>query len=297
MGVDLLCLGNQASPVAVPKPSIMYNENQTKSIDITGPSMRYYLRKYYYQVYWEFEFNLSLQVLVQDPNGVDTVLMMYSYAEGPWQNLSMTEDTSNASWFRCFLLFPANLSETPITGFQGYTYQVKYAAKDLLNDWAVTDTCTYQILFGGYVEDGVPIELYDTPDLWYLTGTTGHTVTWEIGRGGPNHYMLYEDGYLIESWSWTGSLTISVDGLSLGDHVFALSVSAGWTSSSDSVTVHVVNELPVGYTIQTVGPRINPVPDIPVLAFALAAAASVTVAVVCVKRRQSKSTARLERMS
>jgi len=247
--------------------------------------MRYYLRKYYHQVYGDYHFNLSLEVFAQDPNGVDTVLMMYSYGEGSWYNLSMTQDTSNASWFRSFLLFPANWSESAITGFLGYAYQVRYAANDTFGNWAITETCTYQILFDNLVEDGVTIELYDTPDLWYLVGTVGHSVAWGVRSGYPNHYLLYEDGHLIESWSWTGSLMINVDGLALGDHVFVLSVSAGWSSSFDNVTVRVVDELPIGYTVQTVGPQFNPALEIPTWELALAAVALVAALIVYAKKR------------
>ncbi len=256
------------------------------STDVDGPSLRYYLRRYYY-TYWGYGFNLSLELFVEDPSGVGQVLMMSSYDGDAWQNATMIQDAANAGWYASYLLFPADSSSSPVTGYLGYVYEVKYAANDTLGNWARTQSCTYQMLFSSLQSDGVSIELYDTPDLWYLAGTTGHTVTWAVRSGHPNQYALREDSHLIEDWPWTGPLTANVDGLSLGNHVFALSVSEGWASDADNVTVHVVEQLPAGYSITTVGPLSGHIQDVLAWEWGLAAASIVAIVIVLVKRRTS----------
>ena len=120
--------------------------------------------------------------------------------------------------------------------------------------------------------------LYNTPDLWYVVGTIGHTITWEEIRFTPSayplgqcgkpessvvlsgefglQYALHQDGYLIEDWQWSGILKIGVDGLDVGDHVFELGLQSV-PPISDMVTVHVVQtpeDLPPGVFTDSVGP-------------------------------------------
>jgi len=66
-----------------------------------------------------------------------------------------------------------------------------------------------------------PAPLVDHPaDITYELDTTGHTITWTATDIDPNIYSITLDGVLVESGTWvSGSqITISIDGLSLGDH-------------------------------------------------------------------------------
>jgi len=260
------------------------------STDVDGPSLRYYLRRYH-DACWDNSFNLSLELFAEDPSGVDQVVMMSSYDGDVSQNVTMVQDATNPGRYTSHLLFPANssspitTSQSPYDPYQEDVY-VKYAANDTLGNWACTGSCTYQVAFSSWHVDGVPIELYDTADLWYLPGTTGHTITWAVLTGTPDHYTLTEDSHLIEEWSWTGPLTIAVDGLSLGSHVFFLGVSQGWAGAWDSVTVHVVEQLPAGYFITTVGPLSGHIQSVLALGGGLTAAFVVAIVIGLVKWRR-----------
>ncbi|MHA2086447.1 MAG: hypothetical protein ACXABD_22100 [Candidatus Thorarchaeota archaeon] len=166
-------------------------------------------------------------IIVEDHDGVDAVTMMYSQKEGDSENISMsTQDTGvwqNVTmsqgldgWYETTIPV-SNISEP----YSWCSYLVKYVANDTLGNWEVSPLCIYVFTQTIVTADWFSIDLHDTPDLWYLVGTTGHTFTWSVmdihGQSGWP-YVLYEDGHLIEMWSWSGNLTISVDGLELGNH-------------------------------------------------------------------------------
>ena len=136
-------------------------------------------------------------------------------------------------------------------------YDVLYFVNTTTGLSITSEICPYQVKIGGLHGDGVPIEFYNTPDLWYEEGTTDHEVAWAVSTGTPSFYTLSEDDFLIEAWSWTGPLTINVDDLGIGDHVYRLSVTDGWVSASETVTVHVATTIPPGVSTGSVGPITN----------------------------------------
>jgi hypothetical protein len=233
-----------------------------------GPTMRYYLRLYS-TIYAQQLPNFTLKIFVEDYDGVDAVIMMYSQENGDidsdtnsrrtlevgdWQNATM--DHKSDSWYETAIPI-SNVSEP----YSWCFYYVRYAANDTLGNWEVSPLCNYSFMYYPITADWFGIELYDTPDLWYVVGTTNHTVTWSIedyhGQSGWP-YSLYEDGYLIELWSWPGNLVINVDGLELGDHTFELYLQVVFAhKASDTVVVHVVEtpeEIPAGASTISVGP-------------------------------------------
>ncbi|MGY5863407.1 MAG: hypothetical protein RTV41_02315 [Candidatus Thorarchaeota archaeon] len=247
--------------------------------------------------------NFTLTIFVEDPDGIDTVTMMFSQKSGDLENISMsTQDTGvwqNVtmdhkldSWYETTIpILNLNLTEP----YSWCSYLAKYAANDTLGNLEVSPLCIYMFTHNPVTVDWFGIELYDTPDLWYVTGTTNHTVTWDVApdshgqSGWP--YSLYEDGNLTERWGWSGSITIDVDGLDIGNHIFELYLQVAWSSNSkDTVVVHVVEtpeEIPSGVATGSVGPLIesdgaDSDPLIPVLAVGLS---FIAVIIIWKKRR------------
>jgi len=268
--------------------------------DEVGPSMRYYLRRYSPH-FAQTLSSINLSIYIEDPAGVDTVLMMYSQKKGDSDNLSiatqdvgvwenLTMDYESEGWYE--MIIPIlNISEPNMWCL----YLVKYAANDTLGNWSVSPLCIYVFTHSTTTADWFEIKLYDTPDLWYVAGTTNHTVTWDVAQnihgqsGWP--YYLYEDGYLVELWRWQGYLGTNVDGLALGDHIFELYLQVAFSEkSSDAVVVHVVEtpeEMPPGVSTINVGPLTesdnNPLDlSIPIIVTGLA-----FVAVIIIWKKQS----------
>ncbi|MFW9918037.1 MAG: hypothetical protein ACFFED_00395 [Candidatus Thorarchaeota archaeon] len=252
---------------------ILCPANQSKDLSIDnihsdeiGPLMKYYLRRYAPDRAQTLS-SINLSIYAEDPAGVDTVIMMYSHNVGDWNNSSMiTQDvgdwvnlTMNCNlegWYETIIPV-SNISQP----YMWCSYLVKYAANDTLGNWRVSPLCIYVFTHSTITADWFDIELYDTPDLWYVVGTTNHTVTWDTApdihgqSGWP--YSLYEDGHLTELWSWGGSITIDVDDLGIGDHIFELYLQVVQSKNSDTVMVHVVEaleEIPYGVSTGAVGP-------------------------------------------
>ncbi len=258
---------------------ILVSDLSDSSANDNGPMLKYYMSKYYS----EFPFfpfpdanitytssNYSVTLFVEDSDGVSTVIAMYALNDGLFYNITMTKDSYSQGWYQGTLL-GGNISGADLQ----YSYFVTYYANDTLGNWSNTPLCTYTFQHSMATADWNAMELYDTPDLWFVVETTGHTITWEempfpyplsqYGRTESSavlsgefglQYSLFQDSYLIENWGWSGDLTIDVDGLDIGDHVFELKLH-GMTQKSDIVTVHVVQtpeELPPGVSTDTVGP-------------------------------------------
>ncbi|MHA2056608.1 MAG: hypothetical protein ACXACG_06660 [Candidatus Thorarchaeota archaeon] len=95
------------------------------------------------------------------------------------------------------------------------------------------------------VSDGTwPI--IDSPaDIQYNEGATGYSITWDPSDLNPQNYTIYRDGFIIRSGLWNASvetITISVDGLSLGSYTYLILVGdVGLNTESDTVLVTVVD--------------------------------------------------------
>jgi hypothetical protein len=237
----------------------LYNEKWmiADESDIPGegsnPTMEYYPRKYYAAA--NFDYTLTVSVLARDPDGIDSVVMYYANrGSSDWNQTPMTRSAGSGDIFTTTLEFFYNS-----TGWQLYdTYrQVYYVANDTLGNVAQSSIMEFGLAQITWTAD-YDGDLYDTPDLWYVAGSTGHEVTWETVYGGF-YYTLLKDGLILEKHIWVGSLTINVDGLPSGDHVYRLSVDGGFSTGIDNVTVHVVNELPAGVPTGSVGPNRNPI--------------------------------------
>ena len=265
-----------------------------------GPTMRYYLRRYT-DNYGQGLPNFTLTTFVEDHDGVDAVIMMYSQKNGDFENLSLSTQDIGVwqnvtlthkidSWYEATIPI-SNLTEQ----YSWCSYLVRYAANDTLGNMEVSPLCIYVLMHNPITADWFGIELYDTPDLWYVAGTTNHTVSWDTApdshgqSGWP--YSLYEDGHLTERWGWGGGLTVDVEGLDIGNHTFKLYLQVALSEKpSDTVVVHVVetlDEIPAGMSTGSVGPLTEvddatADPSIPILVVGLS---FVAVIIIWKKRR------------
>ncbi|MHA1950277.1 MAG: hypothetical protein ACW987_10415 [Candidatus Thorarchaeota archaeon] len=95
------------------------------------------------------------------------------------------------------------------------------------------------------VSDGTwPI--IDSPaDIQYNEGATGYSITWDPTDLNPQNYTIYRGGFIVQSGLWNASvetITISVDGLSLGSYTYLILVGdVGLNTESDTVIVTVVD--------------------------------------------------------
>ena len=201
---------------------------------------------------------LFLAILVDDSDGVDTVLVGFSYDNIIWDNSTMNRYSATPNLYAGEVLVVNISTENP--------YQevyIQYTANDTLGNDAATEICLHGIRYYPYTANSyTEYSLFDTPDLWYVVGTTDHSITWtdnstplewDIVLGSNLRYNIRKDGHLFESWIWNHKVTLSVDDLGVGSHVYRLSWSFG-PYHEDSVTVHVVetiDELPTTVSIST----------------------------------------------
>jgi len=213
--------------------------------------LKYYLRKFYAQNYYN---NLTLSILIEGTNDIDCVLTMITPEGGDSYNMTMVKTDSTNLYTTSFQFeYPENVTYIPYNSPIIVRYSVQYYVNTTTGITMVSAICPYQTAFGQHA-DGPSIVFYDTPDLWYEEGSTGHEVTWAVSTGYPDFYKLYEDDFLIEAWSWDGPLTINVDDLAIGDHVFMVEATQGWAIGSETAIVHVVTTIPYGVSTGSVGP-------------------------------------------
>jgi hypothetical protein len=95
------------------------------------------------------------------------------------------------------------------------------------------------------VSDGT-LPIIDSPaDIQYDEGATGYSITWDPSDLNPQNYTIYRDGLIVKSGLWNASIetiTISVDGLSLGSYTYLILVGdVGLNNAPDIVLVTVVD--------------------------------------------------------
>ncbi|MHA1930850.1 MAG: phospholipase D-like domain-containing protein [Candidatus Thorarchaeota archaeon] len=82
----------------------------------------------------------------------------------------------------------------------------------------------------------------DSPaDIIYEFDTIGHSITWIASDSAPDNYVISRSTTTVAEDSWNGSvITVSVDGLDLGDHIYKIIVyDESGNSATDSVLVTV----------------------------------------------------------
>jgi parallel beta-helix repeat protein len=97
------------------------------------------------------------------------------------------------------------------------------------------------------VVDTTPPTISRPADIEYEYGTTGHTITWVLEDLNPHRYTVYLSGVPVRAGMWNSSsetITISVDGLDAGIHIYTIVVTdAHGNSVCDTVMVTVVDPI------------------------------------------------------
>ncbi|MHA2192140.1 MAG: hypothetical protein ACXAAR_01795 [Candidatus Thorarchaeota archaeon] len=129
------------------------------------------------------------------------------------------------------------LVEGESLGEYNYTIEVSDVGSN-----SVTDTVWV------IVSDGTPPTIDSPPDVSYNEGEVGSSITWDPSDLHPLNYTIDKDGIPIKSGTWNSSLetiTVSVEGLSLGTYDYTLEVfDIGGNPASDVVRVTVGDGTP-----------------------------------------------------
>jgi parallel beta-helix repeat protein len=132
------------------------------------------------------------------------------------------------------------------------------------------------------VKDATAPTIDSPPDMTYTFGETGNSIVWTPTDAYPSSFLVTLNGSVYTEGSWGGSrVVVNVDGLSVGPHVFSITVRDGsGNTATDSVTVTV---------LATTGAVTPPPPldmGLVLLVVGAAAAAVVVVVVIILLRRR-----------
>jgi parallel beta-helix repeat protein len=121
--------------------------------------------------------------------------------------------------------------------------------------------------FENFCSASIIVELQDTicpeidgpADVTYKEGETGNKLVWSVSDVLPSTYTIFVDDIEVDNGVWTepsGTIEISIDGLSAGEYNYRLVVyDLGTNSASDDVTVKVEGKTPVPTTTPIPKPK------------------------------------------
>ncbi|MHA1908565.1 MAG: right-handed parallel beta-helix repeat-containing protein [Candidatus Thorarchaeota archaeon] len=97
------------------------------------------------------------------------------------------------------------------------------------------------------IDDDVSPTIDSPEDIEYVEETTGNSIAWVPEDDHPDSYSVSYNSTVVESGDWGGSrITVDVDGLSVGSHVFTITVyDRSGNSATDSVNVTVTPIIPI----------------------------------------------------
>ena len=137
----------------------------------------------------------------------------------------------------------------PEYGYQSGRYQ------GLTLHFQVTIT---QVLRGGKVLYPTSLSISSPADITYVNGATGNSISWTITASstGTKDYIIYRNGTIVTTGSWTSGspVSITIDGLAVGVYNYtinAMDSSAGQVQ--DTVIVTVSAGITDGYPVAVVG--------------------------------------------
>ncbi|MHA1990383.1 MAG: hypothetical protein ACW98A_05405 [Candidatus Hodarchaeales archaeon] len=87
----------------------------------------------------------------------------------------------------------------------------------------------------------------NSSDFSYLVNSTDHTISWTAEDGSPDKFVLRRNGAIMETGTWISNIpmTFSIDGLSIGSHIYELLVNDTYGLSNTSTIIVTVTPLPV----------------------------------------------------
>lgn len=102
----------------------------------------------------------------------------------------------------------------------------------------VTDTLTI------HVYDDTPPTISNVANRVAFVDGTGQVLTWKVSDLHPGDYVVYIDDDILTSGAWTsGTLDVSIDGLSEGEHSLLTVISdLDGNTASDTVLIKVVKD-------------------------------------------------------
>ena len=145
-----------------------------------------------------------------------------------------------------------------LDGLSAGTYNYTIVANDTSGN-LISDTVIVTV----YVADLISPDLSSPNDIQYVEGSTGNSIIWNVGDQYPNVYNITMNGTLyLDTTIWVnGSISLNVDGLSVGTYVFVINVFDGYGNfASDEVTVTVsslITSVPTTSQRPTLGTSIS----------------------------------------
>ncbi|MEX2684260.1 MAG: hypothetical protein Q6373_022000 [Candidatus Sigynarchaeota archaeon] len=135
-----------------------------------------------------------------------------------------------------------------------------------------------------HIVEDLPPRISHPSDITYNIDKTGNKITWIISDFNMTSgwYAIYKDNVLLSNTTWTGGITtvsINIDGLAQGGHVYEIVASDGRHSSSDSVNINVTNTLL----------------DTMIVVLVVAGAVIVVAAIIAVKRKKKAGGTKVKR--
>ena len=104
--------------------------------------------------------------------------------------------------------------------------------------------------FGYNSTDSVNVTIYEdirapvvnaTEDFSYEEGYSGYTLNWTAEESNPRLYNLTKDGEVLMNGTWRGeNLSISVDGLAVGEHIYNMTLNDYFNQTTVNITVVTV---------------------------------------------------------
>lgn len=146
--------------------------------------------------------------------------------------------------------YKANITCNQPLAFGEYTVEVR--AYDPFNNFC---SATFTVI----VQDTISPEIVGPADVTYKEGETGKNLEWSVSDLNPSSYAIFVDGVKVDDGLWnepSGTIEISIDGLSAGEYKYRLEVyDLGENSASDEVTVKVEGKTPVPTTTPIPKPK------------------------------------------
>jgi len=94
------------------------------------------------------------------------------------------------------------------------------------------------------VEDNSNPEISTNDTLiFYLEGTTGHSITWYADDSSKSHYYIYQNGTIVDANIWsTATIVYNIDGLAVGAYNFTAIVYDAESNTNSSESIVIVYE-------------------------------------------------------